>query len=156
MKRFWAKVDIRDKDDCWEWKAGKGGKYSEYGMFWNSSLGRMENAHRMSYRLTYGEILSTDIICHKCDNPGCVNPNHLYLGDKCSNAADCKGNIGRISRWYEGELWLIRRIYSRGIKQHIISRMFKVNQSTISDILKDLNYPYKGMNRYALNHMNER
>lgn len=152
MKRFWDKVDIKGEDDCWYWLGGKGSKYCEYGMFWNSEKGRMEGAHRVAYRLTYGEFDNSYLVCHRCNHPGCCNPNHLYLGDKGSNATDCKGNIGRNSRWSKEELLLIRKLHSEGKKQVEIGNMFKVNQSTISDILRDPDYPYIGMNRYELTH----
>lgn len=146
MKRFWSKVDIKNDDECWEWKAAKYGKYAGYGYFWLDD--RMQRAHRVAYKLTYGDFDESKLICHKCDNPGCCNPKHLYIGDKGTNATDCKGKIGRLPRWYEGELWLIRHLHNKGIIQKDIGRMFRVNQSTISDILNDSNYPSKTINRY--------
>ncbi len=151
MKRFWDKVDIKGKDECWEWKAGKS---RSYGMFLNKETGKVETAHRFSYRLTYGKIEKGKLICHKCDNRGCVNPNHLYQGDKGTNAADCKGRTGRVSRWYKGELWLIRHLHSKEIAQGAIAKMFKVSSTIISRIVKDPNYSYKGMNRYQLRNLN--
>lgn len=145
MKRFWNKVEIKSEDECWPWKAGRANKLDtkdgNYGMFWNKNKSRMENAHRVAYRLTYGEFDENKLVCHRCDNPPCCNPKHLYLGDKGTNAADCVGLTGRQSRWHECDLILIRLMHLKGFTQRVIADLYKVNQSTISDILKDREYP---------------
>lgn len=48
----------------------------------------MASAHRLSYAIQHGSITEQDVICHTCDNPGCVNPSHLYLGTRTTNARD--------------------------------------------------------------------
>lgn len=88
--RFWSKVD--KTGDCWIWKAGKdsGG----YGTI--SARGINANkAHRVSWWLTFGEIPKGLNVLHKCDNPPCVNPDHLFLGTQKDNMQDCskKGRI---------------------------------------------------------------
>jgi hypothetical protein len=82
--RFWSKVAIKGADECWEWKASRypGG----YGKF--SIKDRYQQAHRLAWRLSNGEIPSGQNILHKCDNPPCVNPNHLFLGTQTDNMHD--------------------------------------------------------------------
>lgn len=85
IERFWSKV--RKSDDpkaCWEWTAGavKAG----YGIFWGGGL--MLYAHRVALHLSQGNIPSDLLSLHHCDNPGCCNPAHLYVGTTSDNAID--------------------------------------------------------------------
>lgn len=84
VDRFWEKVDIAGENDCWLWRSGRF-DYG-YGMFWVN--GANVGAHAYSWRLANGDIPDGLNVCHSCDVPECVNPNHLYLGTDKDNAAD--------------------------------------------------------------------
>ena len=84
VEKFWSKVDTKDSQSCWEWKAGR--SQSGYGIF--SYLGKDVVASRMAYCIANGGIPESKIICHKCDNPPCCNPNHLYAGTFFDNYKD--------------------------------------------------------------------
>ena len=75
----------RTLTDCWEW-TGKVNSRFPYGQIGTSK--GIESTHRVSYRLTHGSIPAGMLVCHKCDNPRCVNPNHLWLGSYKDNASD--------------------------------------------------------------------
>lgn len=81
--RFWSKVNILTPDLCWEWTGRR--TVANYGSIYVS--GRTLAAHRLSFFLTTG-IWSQIYICHKCDNPPCCNPNHLFEGTAEVNGQD--------------------------------------------------------------------
>lgn len=86
-ERFWAKVE--KGPDCWEWKAFRNKGYGKF-----TYNGRMYLAHRLSWILTNGPIPDGLGVLHSCDNPPCVNPDHLFLGTQLDNMRDAS-NKGR-------------------------------------------------------------
>jgi hypothetical protein len=81
LSSFWDKVS--KGDGCWLWLANAP---TSYGMFWNGQ--RNIYAHRFAYEATYGEIPPGMCACHRCDNPKCVRPDHLFLGTRKDNTRD--------------------------------------------------------------------
>lgn len=134
MDRFWSKVNKTNK--CWEWT---GTKNKKYGLFWLN--GSMKRAHRVSYEMHCGPITDVDCVLHSCDNPSCVNPQHLFLGSQLDNMQDMikKGRANKVygenhpaTELSDIDAWLIKNI--DGVKQQVIADWFGTTQNTVSRI----------------------
>src|SRR2546422_11309402 len=84
-ERFWAKVQKLPNDGCWIWTAHT--NEHGYGRL-SIKRGVVERAHRISWRLHFGSIPDGLCVLHKCDNPPCIRPDHLFLGTKTDNSVD--------------------------------------------------------------------
>ena len=145
IKNFWKKVEIKSEDICWEWTACKNKK--GYGQFRIDK--KIYSSHRISYILANGQIPEDDsfyktlFVCHSCDNPSCVNPNHLFLGtckdnseDKVSKNRQLKGIKHGLHKLTEQEVLEIRFKWGTGFyTQKQLSEEYGVSQMQISFIV---------------------
>ena len=94
IERFWKEVDIKGPDDCWPWKRFIGKE--NYGRFIGIK------APRFAWECSIGSIPFRKFVLHKCDNPLCCNPRHLYIGDRLDNARDVILKEERMEKIKEG------------------------------------------------------
>lgn len=130
---------------CWEWNG-----YINIGGYGSQITGSREDgtrrqvlAHRLFYKLYYGEFDNKLCVLHKCDNPKCVNPEHLFLGTQLDNVIDMTqkgrrvdhvGELNGVSKLKEEDVMDIRMYLLSGIKQIDIARVYNVHQTLISAI----------------------
>lgn len=128
---------IETDGGCWEFTGASDPR--GYGrIFYKSYLWL---AHRVSWFITYGEIPVDICVCHKCDNPSCCNPEHLFLGTHQENEADkrAKGRIVRGekqggSKLTREQVQDIRSALDNGTQGSILADKYKVARATISKI----------------------
>lgn len=141
IARFWSKV--AKGDGCWLWTAGKGAR--DYGLFgvpcWWGPRRAAVRAHRLSWAITHGRVPPSDMcICHRCDNPTCVRPDHLFLGTLKDNVQDCerkgRGNHAKGERQHCAKLTEADVREIRGPLRHIstpkLAVRYGVHHSRIS------------------------
>lgn len=149
---FWSRVERTD--GCWIWTGRREGR--GYGRF--GAAPRRWSAHRLAWTLTYGPIPDGMFVCHRCDNPPCVRPDHLFLGTNSDNLLDAsrKGRIAsgarngaytHPERRQRGEqintailtadqVREIRRRYASGERQIDIARAFGTRNTNVSRIVR--------------------
>ena len=139
---------VERSDGCWIWKGSK--NKDGYGRF--RFNGKAMLAHRVSWVLAYGEPREGSCVLHKCDNPACVRPEHLFLGSRADNHADATRK-GR-ARWAHLRAWRdrlggersshvltedqvkeVRLRFAAGETQTALAKTFGVHQTTIHNIV---------------------
>jgi hypothetical protein len=133
-ERFWSKV--QKTDGCWSWMANR--TIDGYGVL---RLGdKNQRVHRIMWELTYGPIPVGLNVLHHCDNPGCVNPEHLFLGSQKDNGEDMsrKGRAPRGERQGGHKLTEahVRKIRESTDSERVIARRFNIDRSTAHRVKK--------------------
>ncbi|WP_332763973.1 HNH endonuclease signature motif containing protein [Phenylobacterium sp.] len=136
--RLLASYEIDKVSGCWNWIGGR--RSRRYGQIY--AFGRRMSAHRASWMLNRGPIAAGLVVCHRCDNPLCVNPDHLFLGTQADNVADMdsKGRRGRVrgeavntAKLTAEQVLEIRALFGR-LPHRMIAERFGVTKSQIDKI----------------------
>lgn len=145
IELFESSFDRDDPEKCWIWKGDADSK-NQYGSF--KLAGGLFGPHRISYELYIGEIPKGMLICHKCDNMKCINPNHLWIGTKQDNARDASskgilkmGEQKTLSKLKEADAIFI--LNNKGkISQNKLAKQFNVSPSTIQNVVDSKSWKY--------------
>lgn len=149
-ERFWEKVIKKDDNECWLWTGSINSPEYKCGRI--RVNGKIELTHRISWTLTYGNIPEEMNVLHKCDNPQCVNPDHLFLGthqdnmddmiNKCRDSHDPEDNghakltwdiVDEIRKRYDTD----PEIKKYGKYNPILSDDYEISESQIGRILNN-------------------
>lgn len=137
-ERFLPRVKKSGNNGCWVWQGCQSNGYGRFGI-----MGVTEYAHRVSWLIFKGFIPAGLFVCHKCDNPICVNPRHLFLGTAKENMKDAskKGRIKipkesyyknerhQVSKLSNDQVRFIRSTKLSGVE---LAERFNVTPTTIS------------------------
>lgn len=132
--RLWRKVSCGGPDECWPWTGGRRGPYGVLlragGRRTQSYDGRI-SAHRAAWEVTHGPIPPGLLVCHRCDNPVCCNPAHLFLGTTADNMTD-KAAKGRARGAGRGERNHAARLSASTVRE--IRNLVSTGQATVGDL----------------------
>jgi hypothetical protein len=130
---FWAKVDKRGPDECWPWIAKS--KVRGYGIY--RHFGLLRRATHVSLELAGRPRVNGAHALHKCDNRGCVNPDHLWWGDNRENTADRERKLRGNTRFAPDE---VRDILTSTERVKDIARRYNACRTTITRLRRNRTY----------------
>lgn len=168
-ERFKANITQDPGTGCWLWCGVVSS--SGYGYVWYRERKKTVRAHRLSYEMSKGMIPPGQFICHTCDVPRCVNPDHLFAGTNSDNMQDAlrkgrhtnqkpghrehmrsigdredvKGSSNVKAFFTESDILEIFRLSFAGVPGLRIAAQFECDSSTIYGILKGRNYTSEGL-----------
>lgn len=149
VAKFYAGVVKKSPDDCWPFEAGSFNQRGWHRTISGNLNGRKRNflAHRVAYELANGEIPKGLFVLHRCDNPVCCNPKHLFLGTQSDNAKDmwrknrgnpygAKPKSGAPSPHRKFDAAVVIALYKQGHTQQQIAERFGCSDVAISVFLR--------------------
>lgn len=133
---FQDRVMVDPKTNCWVWMFARTRK--GYGRYFHN-----KRAHRGAWEAVNGPIPEGMFVCHKCDNPPCCNPEHLFLGNHEDNVQDKvskgrqafqRGTLNGRSVLSEHDVSIIKLLSGLGVRKHLLATLYDVSEGAVSDI----------------------
>ena len=158
--RFWDHVAPGNSRECWEWE-GATDRFGYGFLYVQRKPVVWAKAHRLSWEIHNGAIPEGKYVCHRCDNPHCVNPAHLFIGTVRDNNADrhAKGRSrgGRTgnhldksgrgnpnAKLSEEDVRAILAVLASGRSHTVTARMFELSEGTVSNIASGKHWAVRG------------
>jgi hypothetical protein len=154
LDRFNAAIEKQGDDGCWLWTKRSTTSYG-YGQLWEGR--KRWEAHRLSWTIHRGPIPAGMCVCHRCDVPQCVNPDHLFLGNQRDNLRDMllkgrahegyrkeppNGVMNHKAKLTDDDIREIRRRYMSGESLRQLGRAYNVWFTTIHQIVLRKTWPH--------------
>lgn len=141
-KRFLMRVGPATSTSCKEWTGSKNSSFG-HGQ-WRNEAGRIELTHRAAWRMFIGPIPDGMSVLHKCDNPACVNPKHLFLGSQSDNMHDMWGKGRANPKTRSGEKHAMSKLTEEAVLDIrgsqlsgvALAKLYGVSPTTICDVRK--------------------
>jgi hypothetical protein len=136
-ERFW--LHFKKTKGCWLWT---GNTIKKYGVL--KSRNKWVLAHRISWAVHNGPIPQGLCVLHKCDQPACVRPSHLFLGTRRDNVLDMnrKGRRRPHAKLTADDVRAIRREHAMGSQQIMLAMVYGVSTACISLVVNRINWGY--------------
>ena len=142
---YWRHVDVRGDDECWPWVG-----FHTLGGYGSTTVnGRARAAHRVMWEALHGPIAVGLVICHRCDNPPCINPRHLFIGTHADNHADrnrkgrqARGERMGAAKLTDNKVREARRLHAAGETYHALGQRFGVDRKAIERAVKGLSWSH--------------
>jgi hypothetical protein len=146
--RFWSKVQQAGSNECWPWLGAK--TTWGHGVFWVSAERTRQSAHAIALELATGVVRPQGMhCCHRCDNPACCNPAHLYYGTPSANSADMvarhrnRRGVEKVNALLnESQVVEIRRRFFAGETQASLAEEFGIRPGHLSNITRGQLWKY--------------
>lgn len=150
VKEFLAKIDTSGgADACWPWTGARNA--CGYGSL--NRQGKTLSAHRVAYERSFGIIPDGLHVLHRCDNPPCCNPDHLYAGTHADNMRDKSergrartlprpGELSPTAKLDDGTVWLIRALAAQGAQKKDIAQVVGVNRTTVDLVVRRVTWKH--------------
>lgn len=149
VDRFWPRVNKSGNNGCWEWMGCRTG--AGYGQIGAQGTREILYTHRVSWELHNGPIPKGLFVLHRCDNPSCCNPAHLFAGTHLENMQDCHakgrsvhfthpnsfpiGEKAALSKLSDADSFAMIALVKSGVPRATAAKKYGVTVSLISKIL---------------------